>query len=291
MVWTILQTIGGLLSGLSIFVAFLLYKKERNESYIKDIRGAIADARATLSEQYQLLQTKYIYSYAEEYFSNSYVQLYINDLGLYIENHLDKSLEQIKEYWGRSISSSQLLELPILHQNTVHNQYNDNNRKITRNIIYDLADLKALIRLLSLYQREVISIDTSIEKKLTNSSFGINEICDVLINNKAYINNGNAIKRKLIQRYIDVSQVQYNTYLRKLQVIYDIIDVVLSKLFALEDAALQRYIKSSQNEKFYAKKTLQEELEEVINSIPNSILGNSDKTACGRKIGNLDSVE
>ena len=61
MIWTILQTIGSLLSGISILTAFILYRIEQNDKYNKDIRKAIADTVTTIEEQYSLLKSNFIF--------------------------------------------------------------------------------------------------------------------------------------------------------------------------------------------------------------------------------------
>lgn len=112
MIWTILQTIGSLLSGISILTAFILYRIEQNDKYNKDIRKAIADTVTTIEEQYSLLKSNFIFSYVEEFFSNRYFRQYLSDLGAYIESHIDKNQMKLRSFAISLIDGRQCLILP-----------------------------------------------------------------------------------------------------------------------------------------------------------------------------------
>lgn len=289
MIWTILQTVGSLLSGISILTAFILYRIEKNDIYVKGVRQAIADMRATLAEQYSLLESNFIFSYAEEFFSNRYVQHYLSDLGAYIENHLDKSPDEIKEYCHKSNRWSPMLDSPILHQNIIQDQYYANNVRIMKSITYDLADLKGLARMLELFQQESRDLERTIAEGITNTDFGIDAICDVLIENRVYINNENILRRKLIQKYIQCTQTKHGKQLVRLKAMYGVIEILLKKLFSFEDKALRKYISSCRKQTFASYDRIQDEFMKIINDLPDSLFSDC-KTACSRIIGSIDTI-
>ncbi len=48
-----------------------------------------------------------------------------------------------------------MLDSPILHQNTIQEQYHINDAKITKSLTYDLADIKGLARMLDLFKKNL----------------------------------------------------------------------------------------------------------------------------------------
>lgn len=289
MLWTILQTIGSLLSGGSILTAFILYRKEKNDSYIREVRQSIADMRTVLSEQCSLLENSYMFSYAEEYFSNRYVQHYLHDLGMYIENNLDKSLDEIKAYCKESKAWDLMLEFPILRQNVTQGQYFANNAKITKGITYSLADIKGLARMLELFQDEAHELDNSIENGIKGIDFGLDAICNVLVENRAYINNENILRRKLIQKYISVSKSSYADHLKKLKAMHEVIEIVLEKIFSLDNKALLKYASQSRKQSFTPHEKLQDNYIEIINHLPDDLFSDC-KMICSRIVGSIDNL-
>lgn len=289
MIWTILQTIGSLLSGGSILTAFILYRKEKNDSDIREVRQSVADMRTVLSEQYSLLKNSYMFSYAEEYFSNRYVQHYLHDLGMYIENNLDKSLDEIKAYCRESKAWDLMLEFPILRQNVSQGQYCANNTKITRGITYSLADIKGLARMLELFQNEAYKLDNSIENGIKGSDFGLDAICNVLVNNRAYINNEDILRRKLIQNYTSILKSSYADHLKKLKAMHEVIEIVLEKIFSLDNKTLLKYISQSRKQSFTPHAKLQDDYIEIIDNLPDNPFSDC-KMNCSRIVGSIDGL-
>ena len=289
MIWTILQTIGSLLSGGSILTAFILYRKEKNDSDIREVRQSVADMRTVLSEQYSLLKNSYMFSYAEEYFSNRYVQHYLHDLGMYIENNLDKSLDEIKAYCRESKAWDLMLEFPILRQNVSQGQYCANNTKITRGITYSLADIKGLARMLELFQNEAYKLDNSIENGIKGSDFGLDALCNVLVNNRAYINNEDILRRKLIQNYTSILKSSYADHLKKLKAMHEVIEIVLEKIFSLDNKTLLKYISQSRKQSFTPHAKLQDDYIEIIDNLPDNPFSDC-KMNCSRIVGSIDGL-
>lgn len=280
MIWTVLQTIGSLLSGISILTAFILYRFEKRDLFVKGVRQSVADMRATIAEQYSLLESNFIFSYAEEYFSNNYIQHYLSDLGTYIENHLDKTSEEIKDYCRETNPWSPIIEFPILRQNPVQNQYCANNQRITKSIIYDLADIKGLARMLELFQQECLRLEQTISDGIINTDFGIDSICDVLIANRMYINNENILRRKLIQSYIQASSNIHTQQLAKLKAMYKVIEIILKKLFSFNDAELYKYIFSCRKQTWDFHNNPKTEFVNIIKSLPDNLFSSCKQDCC-----------
>ena len=290
MIWTILQTIGSLLSGISILTAFILYRIEQNDKYNKDIRKAIADTVTTIEEQYSLLKSNFIFSYVEEFFSNRYFRQYLSDLGAYIESHIDKKPDEIKKFCHKSNRWSPMLDSPILHQNTIQEQYHINDAKITKSLTYDLADIKGLARMLDLFQEESRRLEQTIAEDIIGSDFGIDAICDVLIENRVDINNENILRRKLIQKYIQCTEDKNKKQIEKLSAMYEVIKIILKRLFSFEDKALRKYASSCRRQTPVPhNKTVQDEYTAIIKALPDRLFSDC-KTECSRKIGSIDAI-
>ena len=217
------------------------------------------------------------------------IAIQISDLGAYIENHLDKSPDEIKEYCHKSNRWSPVLGSPILHQNIIQDQYYANNVRIMKSITYDLADLKGLARMLELFQQESRDLERTIAEGITNTDFGIDAICDVLIENRVYINNENILRRKLIQKYIQFTQTKHGKQLVRLKAMYGVIEILLKKLFSFEDKALRKYISSCRKQTFASYDKIQDEFMKIINDLPDSLFSDC-KTACSRIIGSIDTI-
>lgn len=289
MVWTILQTVGSLLSGISILTAFVLYRIEKRDIYIKQVRQSIAEMRSTIAEQYSLIEANYFFSYVEEYFSNKYVQHYLNDLGTYVGDSLDKTNDEIKKYCRESQKWTPMLTFPMVHQSEMPIQFYENNKTITKSITYDLADIKGIAQFLKIFQSSTNDLDEAVKHGITTTDFGIDAICDVLIENRTYINNENIIRRKLIQKYISVFKQKYEKQVQVIKTISQIIDLLLEELFSYSDNELYHFIQISRKQTISPCENLHANLRNAIDSLP--MKKSSDCiNECNRKIGSVDSI-
>lgn len=289
MIWTILQTIGVLMSGFSIFTAFVLYYKQKKDLNQKTIREAIANTRSVINEQYSILQTEFIYFYLEEYITNKYIQAFITETARYVEKNLNLTLDEIKNYCTKMAKNSKFFEVPVLHTCSIYMNFKSNNQEITKSIIYDLSELSDILELLKLYQTISMDIYHEIEKQITNATNSIDVICDVLLENKSIINNHAIINQKILKKYFDIFQEQYCDQINSLKAICDINEYILKKLFESDSSALDKYIKRKRNGNTIPNADgLKDFLTYITNNIPSYIFTPDDYLYCGTIIGGIN---
>lgn len=293
MVIDILQTIGSLLGGIAAaaaFVsAFLIYNKGKGDAYLKNIKSALADLRLIVYDQYNLLSSSYVNSSVEEYFSNSYIQMLLNDLRGYIEKHLSEDEKSINKYWNNVIQNMPLQNVTFAYQNDFQKNYKENIKCLNKKEIFDFADMNLVVCLIELFKRKNEDFVKKMEDSFASEELSSTIICKVFTENKGFLNDAEIINRHLIQEYILKVQENTKTDLEYTKFLYELTDEILKHLFYLSDMDLKKFKSDTKSSKYNSEKQLSDMVTIVVKELPLTVFSRDTKDGYLLKIGGLKS--
>ena len=281
MLLAVLQTIGALLSGLSIFTAFIMYKKEKYDAHMRDIKESISDMHTVVNEC-NVLQHECIYSSINSFLSDDYIKIYVKELCKYTQNNVNITLGALKSY-ADGFSGELSCLCATIYGSEIYNRHKQNNKKLTQCIIYNLSELLALTLLLKRFQKDYNDAYSFLDKTVTNHSNFTKILCETIINNKVIINNSELIMQKVKMQYVKNISDQYQFTQNEFNTIYQLCNYILEKFSSLDNYCINKYIRTGI--KKGSKYDHNNEIKEIIESIPDYILNANDKLKCGQIIG------
>lgn len=289
--WEIIASIGSFLSGLSIVTAFVVYWIEKQDHMAANIRKSLSVLQVLINEQSKLLQADYSFSFAEEFFSNNYVQHHLSEISEYIEDNPQLDLEDIKKHCNDTCK--QLFAYPVSWKSQVYQNCLKNYTDLNSLLICDLAMLPDIVAIANILSKQVELLNDNLKAILIGDDFGINTVCITLKSNIHKISNSTFIKGVLAQRFIENSNNQYKSIQMTITVATEIINYLLDDISMFDETTLRKFVKYQKSQRrSHTSITVQEKTEKeiirgVLTHIKTSKIDFTNLVTCFENLGKL----
>lgn len=244
--WEIISSVGSVLSGLSIVTAFILYRIEKRDNEIINIRKNLSSMKILVNEQSKLLRSNYSFVFAEDYFSNIFIEHCLSEICEYIEDNPQMMINDIKLNCKEIFNK--LIDYPFMCTNQVHGECIKNIKAIN-SIISELQILPDLNIIVQLFLKEFDLLDDHLYKVLLSEEFVKDSVCVVLLKNIYNINNNELIKGALAQSFSCNSNLKLNKILNTIKVITMIFNYIIDDVFLFDDKKMRTFIKNQKARK------------------------------------------
>lgn len=288
-IWSIVDSMGSILSGLSFASAFILYNKTKRDEYIVSVRNSLIDVNDFLSTINSFMLKEEVYNSINSYLSLNYIQLAIKKFSEYIADNLNTNTEKAYAYWKEEISA-QLEHVSAINYVTSE-KLDAINNSIDRLLIHELSKIEIFVSLIKKYKSLTSTLNSNISNVLISDETAIKGICETLCTNKTILLDFDATKQRIIKSYIDYISLSIKVEQTILSQLEKFINIIAREFSGLSDKKLLKLSKTKIKKEFFDSQNLADDLDGLLKCMPSFAIRQEANNKLQQLIGEIKASQ